>query len=174
VNERDAGRDPLEARGSSQDSLQKGHDQVAHNLIVKHPKCSAGIWFGMIGWLVSQTIVIIIYYRVVDGSLIMGLFPGITSGAIGTWLGGKIVSEATTRSKPFAVRRGMAIMFLSLLFYCLLISSLTGIMDWSALYALNIFTEFMLVSLIGFGWLIALVGAIGGWFLYWASSGTDK
>jgi len=32
----------------------------------------------------------------------------------------------------------------------------------------------MLVSLIGFGWLIALVGAIGGWFLYWASGGTDK
>jgi hypothetical protein len=95
----------------------------------------------------------------------MGLFPGIMSGAIGTWLGGKIVSEATTRNKPFAVRRGMAIMFLSLLFYCLLTSSLTGIMDWSALYALNIFTEFMLVSLIGFGWLIALVGAIGGWFL---------
>jgi hypothetical protein len=144
------------------------------NIIVKHPKCSAAIWFGMIGWSVSQTIVIIIYYRVMDGSLIMGLFPGIASGAIGAWQGGKIVSEATTPSKPFAVSRGMAIMFLSLLFYCLLVSSFTGIMDWSAIYAFNIFTEFMLVSLIGFGWLIALVGAIGGWFLYRASGGTDK
>jgi hypothetical protein len=25
-------------------------DQEAHNLIVKHPKCSADIWFGVIGW----------------------------------------------------------------------------------------------------------------------------
>jgi hypothetical protein len=25
-------------------------DQEAHNLIAKHPKCSAGIWFGVIGW----------------------------------------------------------------------------------------------------------------------------
>jgi hypothetical protein len=25
-------------------------DQEAHNLIAKHPKCSAGIWFGIIGW----------------------------------------------------------------------------------------------------------------------------
>ena len=35
-----------------------------------------------------------------------------------------------------------------------------------------VFMEFMLVGLIGFGWLIALAGAIGGWLLYWASSGT--
>ena len=141
------------------------------NLIVKHPNCSAGIWFGLIGWLVWQAIVIIIYHRLPDGSFIMGLFPGGASCAIGTCLGGKIVSEATTRSKSDAVRRGMTIMFLSLLFYCLLVSSLTGIMDWSAVYALSIFTEFMMVGLIGFGWLIALVGAIGGWFLYLAPSG---
>jgi hypothetical protein len=141
------------------------------NLFVKHPNCSAGIWFGVIGWLVWQVIVIIIYYRLLDGSFILGLFPGGASCAIGTWLGGKIVSEATTWSKLSAVRRGITIMFLSFLFYCLLVSSLTGIMDWSAVYALSIFTEFMLVGLIGFGWLIALVGAIGGLFLYWASSG---
>jgi hypothetical protein len=142
------------------------------NLVVKYPTYLAGIWFGVIGWLVWQILMIIIYYRLPDLSFIVGLLPGAASGAIGARLGGKIVTEAPTQSKLFAVRRGIAVMFLSLLFYCLLISSFTGIMDGSAIYALNIFTEFTLVGLIGFGWLLAVVGAIGGLFLYWASGGT--
>ena len=145
------------------------------NFIVEHPKCSAGIWFGVIGWAVGQTIVITIYHRVVIGrDLFLESLPVIAAVVIGAWLGGKIVREATTRSRSFAVKRGMAVMFLALLFYCLLISSSTAIMNWSAGYALDIFMEFRLVSLIGFGWLIALVGAIGGWFLYRASSGTGR
>jgi hypothetical protein len=145
------------------------------NLIVKHPKSSAGIWFGVIGWVVWQTIVIIIYHRVVIGrDRFLESLPVIAAVLIGAWLGGKIVRAATTRSRSFAVRRGMAAMFLSLLFYCLLISSLTAIMNWSAGYALGIFMEFMLVGLIGFGWLIALVGSIGGWLLYQVSSGTGQ
>jgi hypothetical protein len=150
-------------------------DQKARNLIVKHPKCSAGIWFGVTGWAVWQTIVITIYHRVVIGrDLFLESLPVIAAVVIGAWLGGKIVCEATTRSRSFAVKRGMAVMFLSLLFYCLLISSLTAIMNWSVGYALAIFMEFMLVSWIGFGWLIALLGAIGGWFLYLASNGTRQ
>jgi membrane associated rhomboid family serine protease len=117
---------------------------------------------------------IIIYYQLPDLSFIAGLLPGAASGAIGAKLGGKIVTEAPTRSRLFAARRGMAVMFLSLLFYCLIVSSFTGIIDGSAIYALNIFTEFTLVGLIGFGWLIALVGAIGGLCLYWMSSRTGQ
>lgn len=145
------------------------------NLIVKHPKCSAGIWFGVIGWFVCQAIEVTIYHQVFIGrDLFLESLPVIASALIGTWLGVEIIREATNRSSFFAVKRGMAIMFLSLLFYCLLISSLTAIMNWSALYGLNIFTEFMLVTLIGFGWLIALIGAVGGWFLYRASGGANQ
>jgi hypothetical protein len=88
--------------------------------------------------------------------------------------GGEIVREATTQSISLAVIRGMASMFLSLLLYCLLISSLTAILNWSAGYGLVIFIKFMLVGLIGFGWLVALVGAIGGWLLYRVSCGTGQ
>ena len=99
------------------------------NLIVEHPRCCAGIWFGVIWWAVWQTIVITIYHRVVIGrDLFLESLPVIAAVVIGAWLGGKIVREAPTRSRSFAVRRGMAAMFLSLLFYCLLISSLTAIM----------------------------------------------
>jgi len=150
-------------------------DQKVRNLIVEHPRCCAGIWFGVIWWAVWQTIVITIYHRVVIGrDLFLESLPVIAAVVIGAWLGGKIVREAPTRSRSFAVRRGMAAMFLSLLFYCLLISSLTAIMNWCAGYALGIFMEFMLVGLIGFGWLIALVGAIAGWLLYRALSGTGQ
>jgi len=146
---------------------------MARNLIVEHPKCSAGIWFGLIGWAIWQTIAIAIYHRAVIGrDLFLESLPVIAAVVIGAWLGGKIVRDATIQSRSFAIVRGMAAMFLSLLFYCLLISSLTAVMNWSAGYGLGIFMEFMLVGLIGFGWLIALAGAIGGWLLYWASSGT--
>jgi hypothetical protein len=148
--------------------------QEVRNLVIRHPTYLAGIWFGVIGWSVWQIMIIIIYHRLLDLSFIVGLLPGAASGAIGARLGRKIVIEAPIQSKLFAARRGMAVMFLSLLFYCLLISSFTGIMDGSAIYALNIFTEFTLVGLIGFGWFLALVGAIGGLCLYWASHGPDQ
>ena len=91
---------------------------------------------------------ITIYHRVVIGrDLFLESLPVIAAVVIGTWLGGKIVREATTRSRSFAVKRGMAVMFLSLLFYCLLISSLTAIMNWSAGYALGIFISVSAVRL---------------------------
>src|SRR5262249_19514474 len=108
---------------------------MARNLIVEHPKCSAGIWFGLIGWAIWQTIAIAIYHRAVIGrDLFLESLPVIAAVVIGAWLGGKIVRDATIQSRSFAIVRGMAAMFLSLLFYCLLLSFFSAVFYSSAAF----------------------------------------
>ncbi|HKX31482.1 MAG TPA: hypothetical protein VJ302_27595 [Blastocatellia bacterium] len=130
--------------------------------------------------MIYQIIVIAIYYqafieRHLFWSLPLAAVPaGFAAVLNGASLGGEIVCEAAIRGKISPTKRGMKVMFLSLLFYCLLISSLAGYASWSAIYALNIFMEQMLVGLMGFGWLIALLGAGGGWLLDRASGGSSR
>jgi hypothetical protein len=66
----------------------------------------------------------------------------------------------------FSLKRGIAVMLLSFLLYCLLTSALAAILNKSVTFGIGILFEFTVFGTILFGWLWVLMGAVAGWLLY--------
>jgi hypothetical protein len=135
------------------------------NWVMNHPKLSAGVCFGCAGLFTTQ-IILLTFYRQMYLDLAQDFLPVAAFAICGAWLGGKIICASANRTAIFSVKRGIMVMLLSFLLYCLLISALAAILNKSVTFGLGILFEFTVFGTILFGWLLVLMGAVAGWLLY--------
>jgi hypothetical protein len=135
------------------------------NGVMNHPKLSAGVCFGGAG-LFTTEVILLTFYRQMFLDLAQDFIPVAAFAICGAWLGGKIICALANGTVIFSVKRGIAVMLLSFLLYCLLISALVAILNKSVTFGLGILFDFTVFGTILFGWLLVLMGAVAGWLLY--------
>ena len=135
------------------------------NWVINHPKLSAGVCFGGAGLFTTQ-VIFLTFYRQRYLDLAQDFLPVAAFAICGAWLGGKIICASANGTAISFVKRGIMVMLLSFLLYCLLSSALAAILNKSVTFGLGIVFEFTVFGTILFGWLLVLMGAVVGWLLY--------